>query len=906
MIYSVRLLVAMAALCGMSVQGGPPKNRIIFRLDDVQDWWVADHSRDIINMFIKHDVPLAIGVLGGKFFGDDAAMVKAVKDAVENHNHEVFNHGDDASTLFNQVDKATAKRHIEDGEEDPFKNDYVSFVPHQNRWAESTLEALVELGYRTISASKGGAFPMPVKLEGKLFQMPTHTQTADYAGGAWTNTVDQIMPACKNALTDDGFCVVMMHPQEFDKGTVTLDDLEDVILGAKSKDWKVTTFRDYANEVGGEVTPTPRPTDKEGETKLRNAKFTYYESYAPCCKDNPNYDPNYPTDECDNYSACKYSGDFAALGHKSYEWVKENDIIAFYDDNHPDYEDFLERYGGKKIHLKWQGNGRTVEFDAIIADTCGNNDCGGCCRRNSGAGGYLVDIEINTVKRHFGDDFEIFEKGIMDIQFDVDDTVSDCVKLWGQCGGMNEKGDVYDGETCCAIGDCHFMDKTWSQCRTGECLDGWQCTGPTSKPTSRFPTNRPTLPGGAKPSVIFRLDDVQDHYLSAVDQEIFDVFRQRDVPLSIGVIGAGYYGQDVNLHKAIVDMVGRGSEVFNHGDDASTFFNTLDKATARKHIENGEEEPFKVYKSFVPHQNRWNEATLEALEALGYDAISASKGGSFPMPVRMERGKLKLMPQHTETAEYAGGAWDSRIDTIMPDCTKAISEDGFCVVMMHPQEFEKQTVTYEALGDLLDQIEAETDWHVTTFRRLAKTVERTDTNPTPEPTAAPTNPHPYYVHWGKGTCVNDGNQPDWQQELFDTIRECCTAKMNWKIDACVEAGPSPVPAPTAAPSSLPAPTPRPTRKVTEKTPSPTKKVTEKTPSPTSEVDAYEAYSAFCEELDSQKACKKPCSWSKSDNDCSPKPAKKVKCKKLPKGSPICTIVGCEFVKKKKCTGKARF
>ncbi len=33
------------------------------------------------------------------------------------------------------------------------------------------------------------------------------------------------------------------------------------------------------------------------------AQLTYYHSYAPCCKGNPNYDPNAPTDECDYYSA---------------------------------------------------------------------------------------------------------------------------------------------------------------------------------------------------------------------------------------------------------------------------------------------------------------------------------------------------------------------------------------------------------------------------------------------------------------------------------------------------------------------------------------------------------------------------------------------------------------------------
>ena len=33
------------------------------------------------------------------------------------------------------------------------------------------------------------------------------------------------------------------------------------------------------------------------------AQLTYYESYARCCKNNPNYNPSVPTTECDLYSA---------------------------------------------------------------------------------------------------------------------------------------------------------------------------------------------------------------------------------------------------------------------------------------------------------------------------------------------------------------------------------------------------------------------------------------------------------------------------------------------------------------------------------------------------------------------------------------------------------------------------
>lgn len=44
-------------------------------------------------------------------------------------------------------------------------------------------------------------------------------------------------------------------------------------------------------------------------------------------------------------------------------------------------------------------NGKT--FDAIIADTCGDKDCGGCCFRNA-KGGFLVDMEYYTVLKNLG------------------------------------------------------------------------------------------------------------------------------------------------------------------------------------------------------------------------------------------------------------------------------------------------------------------------------------------------------------------------------------------------------------------------------------------------------------------------------------------------------------------------
>jgi hypothetical protein len=136
---------------------------------------------------------------------------------------------------------------------------------------------------------------------------------------------------------------------------------------------------------------------KRSASEWQTAQLTTFTSYPFCCPDSPIYDPNAPTDECDNYSGCQYQGDFAAIGHQSLDYVRSHDLVAFYDDSDPSGSNFQQNYGGKTIMLNF--NGQT--FNAIIADTCGNSDCGGCCSQNS-QGGFLVDMEYWTTQRRIG------------------------------------------------------------------------------------------------------------------------------------------------------------------------------------------------------------------------------------------------------------------------------------------------------------------------------------------------------------------------------------------------------------------------------------------------------------------------------------------------------------------------
>jgi hypothetical protein len=126
---------------------------------------------------------------------------------------------------------------------------------------------------------------------------------------------------------------------------------------------------------------------------------TYYVSYPACCKNSPNYSPTADKTECEDNSGCEYLGQFAGVdGAKSFEWVKQNNIVSLYELGSNEAEWRRRKWAGKHLRLKNPKTGATME--AVVLDTCANSDCDGCCSRNAKkGGGTLIDLEYNTAKR---------------------------------------------------------------------------------------------------------------------------------------------------------------------------------------------------------------------------------------------------------------------------------------------------------------------------------------------------------------------------------------------------------------------------------------------------------------------------------------------------------------------------
>lgn len=113
----------------------------------------------------------------------------------------------------------------------------------------------------------------------------------------------------------------------------------------------------------------------------KTANKTNYESY-----------PDPDSEECIEFSGCDYIGQFAECDNTMPEsWVASHDIVALFPLGNLGLHELCVRKGAKTMVV-------------TVIDTCGDNDCDGCCTENRGDADALIDMEKYTNQRWGLDD----------------------------------------------------------------------------------------------------------------------------------------------------------------------------------------------------------------------------------------------------------------------------------------------------------------------------------------------------------------------------------------------------------------------------------------------------------------------------------------------------------------------
>ncbi|MEO9294162.1 MAG: chitobiase/beta-hexosaminidase C-terminal domain-containing protein, partial [Nitrososphaera sp.] len=205
-------------------------NCVIFRLDDIQDWWLNSVQNAVMDNFITKQEKVSLGIVMN-FVGNDASVVNKVRTGHSQGYFELVSHGwnhVDYSALSLQDQQNTLGQANQKMSSLWGRSTYI-FIPPYNTFNNDTQKALQNLGMKVLSSE----FDLlaPYVQSNQVFKSQTGSNIKDSFGlyelpqqvGFYNydfdpphkNSIDTIMNQVTNRINSHGYAVVTLHPQDF-------------------------------------------------------------------------------------------------------------------------------------------------------------------------------------------------------------------------------------------------------------------------------------------------------------------------------------------------------------------------------------------------------------------------------------------------------------------------------------------------------------------------------------------------------------------------------------------------------------------------------------------------------------------------------------------------------------------
>jgi peptidoglycan/xylan/chitin deacetylase (PgdA/CDA1 family) len=192
--------------------------------------------------------------------------------------------------------------------------------------------------------------------------------------------------------------------------------------------------------------------------------------------------------------------------------------------------------------------------------------------------------------------------------------------------------------------------------------------------------------------VAFRLDDIQDYWLNDVQIEVMEIFDKKNLPLTIGIIG-NQFGEDPKIFSYVNQSTSKNLfEIANHGWNHENFteFDLQIQTLLIKQTNNKLEQMFGIRPSvFIPPYNEFNNDTIYAMKKNHITHFSSSTTLSVP-PFPLTNSQLYHFPEAAHTGKLSPSSTlfvPVNHKQTLSQIQQSISDYGFAVVMMHPQDF---------------------------------------------------------------------------------------------------------------------------------------------------------------------------------------------------------------------------
>ena len=212
-------------------------NCVIFRLDDIQDYYLNRIQLALMNVFLEKNQSLSVGLIANAF-GNDSSVLNEVRKGYDAGKFELASHGwnHENFSKLSERDQMDLLNKSNERIHKLFGIRPLIFIPPDFDFNNATLDAMRQLGIKIISSdhwfySDRNQSNLVTNVtfshytaNDKIFHFPNTVEYSDFLLNnsktppveQWnTLPVDELLNRINKSISTHGYAVVTIHPQEF-------------------------------------------------------------------------------------------------------------------------------------------------------------------------------------------------------------------------------------------------------------------------------------------------------------------------------------------------------------------------------------------------------------------------------------------------------------------------------------------------------------------------------------------------------------------------------------------------------------------------------------------------------------------------------------------------------------------
>jgi peptidoglycan/xylan/chitin deacetylase (PgdA/CDA1 family) len=266
-------------------------NCVVFRMDNIQDYWVRAGQLAAMNQFIFRNQSVTLGVIMGGI-GEDSEIINKIKQGSDSGLFKLATHGWNYSD-FTRLSEEEQRNSLVDSNRkmiELFGNASEIFIPPYEAFNDDTINAMKQIGMK-ILAGNTSSFDR-LELKGNNNEMPTLSSSPiqsknisyipatisfkDYYGDQYIqNSLQDIFNNATQSIREYGYAVIVIDPQYFmqidDNGAPTdtvdeneINDLSRLIHFILSNNIHISSFSEITPEMEskGMIMPSSNSTSQ--------------------------------------------------------------------------------------------------------------------------------------------------------------------------------------------------------------------------------------------------------------------------------------------------------------------------------------------------------------------------------------------------------------------------------------------------------------------------------------------------------------------------------------------------------------------------------------------------------------------------------------------------------------------